>query len=85
MPPTGGSLAFPLWLGFLPGSEHTIAPEHRRLIARMEFGPKEVVDYSYLKDRVVASAEPGLVLIGSRTLSKECQVEEVGKLVCRPD
>ena len=72
--------AFPLRLGLLPGSEHTIAPEHRRLIARMEFGPKEVVNYSYFQDRVAASAEPGLLLIGSRTLGQECRVDEVGRL-----
>jgi len=76
----GRLLAFPLRLGLLPGAEHHIPPEHRRSIMRMEFGRKDLVNYSYFQDRVAASAEPGLVLVGSRTLSKDCRVEEVGKL-----
>jgi hypothetical protein len=76
----GRLLAFPLRLGLLPGSEHSIAPEHRRLIRRMEFEPKYVVNYSYFQDRIATSAEPGLVLIGSRMLVPGCRVEEVGRL-----
>jgi hypothetical protein len=76
----GRALAYPLRLGLLPGSEHTVPAEHRRFITRMEFGPKHLVNYSYFQDRVAASAEPGLLLIGSRTLAPVCRIEEVGKL-----
>jgi hypothetical protein len=76
----GRVLAYPLRLGLLPGSEHAVPPEHRRVITRMEFGPKHLVNYSYFRDRVAASAEPGLVLIGARTLSAECRIDEVGRL-----
>jgi hypothetical protein len=76
----GRALAYPLRLGLLPGSEDAIPPEHRRSITRMEFGPKHLVNYSYFQDRVVASADPGLVLIGARTLAQECRIEDVGRL-----
>jgi hypothetical protein len=65
----GRVLAFPLRLGLLPGQESEIPVEHRRVIHRMEFGPKYVMCYSQFADRVAASAQPGLLLIGHRTLS----------------
>jgi hypothetical protein len=76
----GRALAYPLRLGLLPGAEHSVPPEHRRVITRMEFGPKHLVNYSYFAGRVAASADPGLVLIGARTLGAECRIDEVGKL-----
>ncbi|MGA2212193.1 MAG: hypothetical protein ABSH31_02865 [Bryobacteraceae bacterium] len=76
----GRVFAYPLRLGLLPGSEHTIPSEHRRLIHRMEFGPKHLVNYSYFQDRVAASAAPGLVLIGARTLNHDCRIEDAGRL-----
>jgi hypothetical protein len=77
---TGRVLAYPLRLGLLPGTESSIPPQHRRMIQRMEFGPKHLVNYSYFKDRVVESAEPGLVMIGSRTFAPGCRIEEVSKV-----
>jgi hypothetical protein len=76
----GRVLAYPLRLGLLPGSEHSVPAEHRRSITRMEFGPKYLVNYSYFQDRVAASAEPGLVLIGARTPASVCRIDEVGRL-----
>jgi hypothetical protein len=68
-------LAYPLRLGLLPGSERDIPADHRRLINRMEFGPKHLVNYSYFKHRVQPSAPPGVVFLGSRTLEPGCRVE----------
>ena len=76
----GRLLAFPLRLGLLPGSEHTVPAEYRRTINRMEFGPKHLVNYGYFRDRVRASAEPGLLFIGTRTMSPQCRIEPVGRL-----
>jgi hypothetical protein len=76
---TGRLLACPLRIGLLPGSEQSIPPEHRRVVQRMEFGPKHLVNYEYFRDRVCPSAEPGTVLLGARTLSPECRIEEVGR------
>jgi len=74
----GRALAYPLRIGLLPGSEQSIPAQHRRVIQRMEFGPKHLVNFSYFQDRVSASAEPGAVFIGARTLAPECRIEELG-------
>jgi len=71
----GRAFAFPLRLGLLGGREQEVPEEHRRLIQRMEFGPKYVVNYSYFASRVAASAEPGLVILGRRTLARKGRVE----------
>jgi hypothetical protein len=76
----GRALAFALRLGLLPGSEDAVPLKHRRTIDRVEFGPKHLVNYSYFADRVCASADPGIVLIGARTLRRECHIEGLGAL-----
>lgn len=71
-----GSLrAFPLRMGFLPGGETAVPRNQLRLINRMEFGPKWLANYSYFAPRVVSSAEPGIVLLGRRSLSPDCLIE----------
>jgi hypothetical protein len=76
----GQLLAFPLRIGLLPGSENSVPAEYRRVIDRMEFGPKHLVNYEFFRQRVCASAAPGLVLIGARRLTRECAIEKVGLL-----
>lgn len=76
----GDVLAYPLRLGLLPGSEQAIPPEHRRVIDRMEFGPKHLVNYSFFKDRVEAKAPPGILFIGARMFGPGCRIEPVSKL-----
>jgi hypothetical protein len=70
--------AFPLHLGLLSGSEVLVPEKQRRVVQRMEFGPKVLVNYEYYADRVCASAEPGIVFLGRRSLSAECQIERAG-------
>jgi hypothetical protein len=72
----GRVFAFPLHLGLLAGAEHQAPEDKRRLIQRMEFGPKVLVDYDWFAHRVCAEAEPGIVLLGSRTLSEVCCIEQ---------
>lgn len=72
--------AFPLRLGLLPDAAAGYPPEHQRVIHRMEFGPKVLLNYAYLAHRVVPSAAPGLVFLGRRSLSAECIIEPAGKL-----
>jgi hypothetical protein len=67
----GRAHAFPLRLGLLSGREHEVPAEHRRLINRMGFGEKYLVNYSYFANRVTASAQPGLVILGRRTLARQ--------------
>jgi hypothetical protein len=76
----GRLLACPLRLGLLPGSETTVPAEHRRAIQRMEFGPKHLVNYSYFSDRVCASAEPGLLFVGGRTMRRDCRIERISRI-----
>lgn len=61
--------AFPLRIGLLPGREHEVPVEQRRLIQRMEFGPKYLVNYSYFAHRVAPEAMPGLLILGRRTMA----------------
>ena len=72
----GNALAFPLRLGMLKGNEHEIPEEHRRVVQRMEFGPKYLMNYSYFAGRVADRAKPGLLLLGRRTLAREGRVEQ---------
>ena len=67
--------AFPLRLGLLPGSETEIPERYQRTIKRMEFGPKVLVNYEYFADRITASADPGVVFIGKRTLGSDCRID----------
>jgi len=70
--------AFPLHLGLLAGSETEVPEKHRRLVNRMEFGPKFLVNYEFFADRVCPATDPGIVFLGSRTLSRECRIEPAG-------
>lgn len=72
----GNALAFPLRLGLLKGREHEVPEEHRRMVHRMEFGPKYLVNYSHFASRVVDRATPGLLLLGRRTLAEKGRVEK---------
>jgi hypothetical protein len=67
--------AFPLHLGLLPGAEDEVPERYRRLVRRMEFGPKILANYEYFAERVCASADPGIVFLGSRILSSDCRTE----------
>ena len=76
----GAVHAFPLRLGLLPGGEGEIPPKYLRTIQRMEFGPKHLVDYRYFASRIQASAEPGIVFLGKRSLGTECHIEPVSTM-----
>ena len=70
----GNVHAFPLRIGLLPGAESKIPAAQLRKIQRMEFGPKFLVSYKYFADRVTASAAPGLILLGQRSLDRDCRL-----------
>jgi len=72
--------AFPLRLGLLRGSESEVPKEHRRVIQRMEFEPKVLLNYEYFSHRVTADAKPGLLLLGARTLASEGRLDRIGFL-----
>jgi hypothetical protein len=70
----GNVYAFPLRLGLLPGSESKFPIGHLRTVHRMEFGPKLLLDYEYLRNRVRPAAAPGYVFLGHRSLGRECEI-----------
>jgi len=74
----GGVHAYPLRLGLLSNHRDEIPADQRREIRRIEFDPKVIANYSYFADRVVPRAEPGLLLIGRRSMSGRCRLERVG-------
>ena len=71
----GRLLAFPLHLGLEPGRENGIPAEYRRVVERMEFGPKVLISLEYFRDRIRPAADPGLVFIGRRTMAEACRIE----------
>jgi hypothetical protein len=75
---SGRVYAFPLHLGLVSGAESEAPERYRRTVRRMEFEPKILVDYEYFAERVCASADPGIVFLGRRTLSPACRIEPAG-------
>jgi hypothetical protein len=71
----GNALAFPLRLGMLQRDGLDVPQEHVRMVNRMEFGPKYLVNYSWFADRVAERATPGIVLLGRRTLAERGRLE----------
>lgn len=71
--------AFPLHLGLLPGAEVEVSSEECRKVERMEFGPKVLINYASYADRVAHSAKPGIVFLGSRSLSRQCHIERASR------
>jgi hypothetical protein len=68
----GNLHAFPLRVGLLPDSVGEIPADHLRLVQRMEFGPKLLVNYKFFAERVCPRSEPALLLLGERSLSEDC-------------
>lgn len=72
---TGRAFAFPLHIGLLAGPQQSVPPAFVRLVQRMEFGPKYLIDPEWFSERIVPTAVPGVLIIGRRTLSMEPRVE----------
>ncbi|MEQ1690322.1 MAG: hypothetical protein ABMA00_03505 [Gemmatimonas sp.] len=71
---------FPTRIGLLPGSEASVPAEYRRTIQRMEFGPKVLIDFRYFAERAVGAADPAFVFLGSRCLSRDCEIASASYL-----
>jgi hypothetical protein len=65
---------FPLRLGVRAGQDPGVPPEHLRTVQRMEFGPKTLIDIDYFEDRLSGSIEPGIILIGERSLGTASEI-----------
>jgi hypothetical protein len=71
---------FPLRIGLADEeAKKSIPREYTERIERMEFGPKRIVDIEYFSDSLGKAAPPGLLLVGIRTLGKECRIKRMGR------
>jgi hypothetical protein len=61
---------FPLRIGVRAGQEPAgVPPERRRTVARMEFGPKTLIDVEHFRGQIGGACPVGSVLIGEKWLS----------------
>lgn len=76
----GEVLPFPLRLGILPGGESDIPARYLRPVNLMQIGTKIMVDVDYFADKVGSICQPGIILLGERTLGCESRIEPAHKL-----
>ena len=76
----GEVLPFPLRLGILPGGESDIPARYLRPVNLMQIGTKIMVDVDYFADKVGSICQPGIILLGERTLGCESRIEPARKL-----
>jgi len=76
----GEVLPFPLRLGILPGGELDIPARYLHPVNLMLIGTKILVDVDYFADRIGTTCQPGVILLGERTLGCESRIEPTGKL-----
>ena len=77
---TGRIHGFPLRIGIPPGKESKIDPGSVRVVKRMEFDPKTVIDINAFQGRLAENAAPSLLLVGQRNLGKISRIEPLSKL-----
>lgn len=65
---TGRIHPFPLCIGLRAGVETAVPEKFVRVVRRMEFDPKQLVDLAYFGDCVSEAVDPGLVVVGQRNL-----------------
>jgi len=78
----GHVLPFQLPLGIrLGGSRAEIPEQYLRVVERMEFEPKALVDLAYFGDRIGRDVTlPGVLLIGQRNLGEISEIVPVSRL-----
>ena len=76
----GQILPFPLRLGILPGGESDIPTRYLRSVNFRRTGTKIMVDVDYFADRIGSVCQPGIILLGERTLGCEARIEPTGRL-----
>ena len=75
----GEVLPFPLRLGILPGGETDIPAEYLHPVNFMRVGTKILVDVAYYADRIGSASQPGIVLLGKRTLGCGSMIEPASR------
>ena len=77
---SGELLGFPLRIGVPPDKESDIDTQHVRVLKRMEFDPKTVIDIEAFTGRIEEISQPTLLLVGQRNLGKTSRIEPLSKL-----
>jgi len=78
--PQGKILPFPLRIGVQLGQNIDVPQKYIRRIERMEYGPKTLIDIGYFYDRIGTISEPGIIIVGERTLGTQSKIEPLSKL-----
>ena len=76
----GEILPFPLRLGILPGGEGDIPRKYLHPVNFMRVGTKLLVDVDYYADKISPPCQPGIVLLGERSLGCEAKIEPAGRM-----
>jgi hypothetical protein len=76
----GDILPFPLRLGVRPEEEIDAPPRHTRIIKRMEFDPKKVIDIEFFRDRLGTKTSPEILLVGERNLGEISRIMPCSRL-----
>lgn len=76
----GEVLPFPLRLGILPGGEGDIPRKYLHPVNYMRVGTKLLVDVDYYADKISPPCQPGIVLLGERSLGCGAKIEPAGRL-----
>ena len=76
---SGELLGFPLRIGVPPDKESNIDSQHVRVLKRMEFDPKTVIDIDAFTGRIETSSSPSLLLVGQRNLGRISRIEPLSK------
>lgn len=77
---SGEVLPFPLRLGILPGGEGDIPRKYLHPVNYMRVGTKLLVDVDYYADKISPPCQPGIVLLGERSLGCGAKIEPAGRL-----
>lgn len=75
----GEVLPFPLRLGVLPGGEGGLPEEYLHPVQFMRLGTKILIDVKYYADQISSACEPGIILLGQRSLGCESRIEPAGR------
>jgi hypothetical protein len=75
----GKVLPFPLRVGLREDASRDIPERFKRVVRRMEGGPKTLIDIEYFIDNIGSPSEPSIILIGERSLGTKPRIKPLTK------
>ena len=76
----GEILPFPLRIGIRSGTELNISAEYLQEVNQWDSERKLLVDIDYFADKISPPCQPGIILLGQRTLGADSRIEPASKL-----